>query len=75
MLSVALPGWPLLCNFFEETNFCLLHAYLLACFYEVRLKFLRSHVYFHIGDCELCQPTIPIFKSRDDRTHMQFRNS
>ena len=55
MLSVALPGWLLLCNFFEDTNFSQPHAYLLACFYEVRLKFLRSHVCFHLGDCELCQ--------------------
>ena len=43
----------LTCNFYEETYFCHLHAYLLACFYEIDLKFLLSHIYFHLDDSEL----------------------
>ena len=54
MLYVALSGLVLICNFFEETYFCHLHAYLLACFYEKKyLKFLTSHIYFHLDDSEL----------------------
>ena len=29
------------------------YAYLLACFYEIHLKFLTSHIYFHLVDSEL----------------------
>ena len=50
MLSVALSGLVLICNFFEETYFCHLHAYLLACFYKIHLKFLTSHIY--LDDCD-----------------------
>ena len=53
MLSVALSGLVLIRNFFEETYICHLHAYLLACFYEKHLKFLTSHIYFHLDDSEL----------------------
>ena len=53
MLSVALSGLVLICHFFEETYFCHLHAYLLACFYEKHLKFLTSHIYFHLDDSKL----------------------
>ena len=41
--------------FFEETCFCHLHTYLLACFYKIHLKFLISRIYFPLGDCELCK--------------------
>ena len=34
-------------------NTCHLHAHLLACFYEIHLKFLTSHIYFHLDDSEL----------------------
>ena len=53
MLSVALSGLVLVYNIFEETYFCHLHAHLLACFYEIHLKFLTSHIYFHLDDSEL----------------------
>ena len=53
MLSAALSGLVLICNFFKETYFCHLHAYLLAYFYEKHLKFLTSHIYFHLDDSEL----------------------
>ena len=43
----------LICNIFEETYFCHLHAHLLACFYEIHLKFLTSQSYFHLDDSEL----------------------
>ena len=35
MLPEASSGLVLICKFFEETYFCHLHAYLLACFYEI----------------------------------------
>ena len=53
MLSVALWGLILICNFFEETYICHLHAYLLACFYEKHLKFITSHIYFYLDDSKL----------------------
>ena len=53
MLPVASSGLVLICNIFEETYFCHLHAYLLACFYEIHLKFLTSHIYFHLDDSKL----------------------
>ena len=53
MLSLALSGLVLICNFLEETYICHLHAYLLAYFYEIHLKFLTSHIYFHLDDSEL----------------------
>ena len=52
MLSVALSGLTFICNFLRR-HFCHLHAYLLACFYEKHLKFLPSHIYFHLDDSEL----------------------
>ena len=54
MLYVALSGLVLICSFFEETYFCHLHTYLLACFlHEIHLKFPLSHIYFHLGNSEL----------------------
>ena len=53
MLSLALSGLVLICAIFEETHFCHLHAHLLACFYEIHLKFLTYHIYFHLDDSEL----------------------
>ena len=53
MLSVALSGLVLVYNIFEETYFCHFHAHLLACFYEIHLKFLTSHIHFHLDDSEL----------------------
>ena len=53
MLPVASSGLVLICNIFEETYFCHLCAYLLACFYEIHLKFLTSHIYFHLDDSKL----------------------
>ena len=55
MLSVSLSRLVLICNFFEETYFCHLRAYLLAFFYEIHLKLLTSHICFHLDDCELCK--------------------
>ena len=73
MLSVALSGLILLCNFFDETYFCHLHAYQLACFYELHLKFITSHICFHLDDYKLCKQN-QFFKSRDDGVDMRFRN-
>ena len=73
MLSVALSGLALICNFLRR-HFCHLHAYLLACFYEKHLKFLTSHIYFHLDDFRTVE-TIPICESRDDGADMRFRNS
>ena len=52
MLSLVLSELVLICIFLEETYFCYLHAYLLACFYEIHLRFLTSHIYFHLDDCD-----------------------
>ena len=52
MLALALSELVLMCNFFEDTYFCYLHAYLLAYFYEIHLRFLTSHIYFHLDDCD-----------------------
>ena len=57
MFPVALSGLILICNIFEETYLCHLHAYLLACLYEIHLKFLISHIYFHLEDSELLNNT------------------
>ena len=56
MSCVALLGLVLICTIFEETQFCHLHAYLQACFFEIHLKFLTSHIYFHLDDSELWKP-------------------
>ena len=59
MSSVALSGLDR--HIFEETYFYHLHAHLLTCFYEIHLKFLASHIYFHLDDSELtisCNPLI-----------------
>ena len=53
MLCVALSGLVLICNIFEETYFYHLHTHLLAYVYEIHLKFLTSHIHFHLGDSEL----------------------
>ena len=53
MFSVASSRLVLVCNIFEETYFCHLNAYLLACFYGIHLKFFTSHIYFHLDDSEL----------------------
>ena len=55
MLSVALSGLVLICNFFQETYFCHLHTYLLDCFYEKHLKSLTSQIYFRVDDSKLCK--------------------
>ena len=49
MLSVALSGLVLICIFLWR-HFCHLHAYLLASFYKIHLKFLTSHIY--LDDCD-----------------------
>ena len=61
MLSVALTRLVLICNFFEETYFCHLCAYLLAGFYEKHLKFHISHL-FSLRRFRTVE-TIPICKS------------
>ena len=53
MLFVALSGLVLICNILVEINFCHLHAYMLACFYEIHLKFLTSYIYFHLDNSGL----------------------
>ena len=73
MLSAALSGLILICNFFEGTYFCHLHAYLLACFYEIYLKFLTSHIYFHLDDCDKEYQSSS--RGTDDGADMRFRKS
>ena len=73
MLSVAFSRLVLICNFFEDTYICHLHAYLLACFYEKNLKFLTSHI-FSLRQFRTVK-IILIRKSRDDGVDMRFRNS
>ena len=51
MLSVALSGMVLICNFFEQTYFCHLHAYLPS--YGIHLKVLEFQIYFHLDDYQL----------------------
>ena len=53
MLSVVLSGLVSICNFIEEKYCCHSRAYLVASFYEKDLKFLISHIYFHLDDSEL----------------------
>ena len=68
MFSVALSVLVLMRNILEETYFCYLHAYLLAYFYEIHLKFLKS--LFSLRRFRTVE-TIPICKSRDDGTNMR----
>ena len=62
-----------ICNFFEETYFCYLHVYLLACFYEIHLRFLTSLISFHLDDCD--KPYQYSTRQTDDGADMRFRNS
>ena len=73
MLSLVFSESVLICNFFEETYFSYLHAYLLACFYEIDLRFLTSHIYFHLDDCD--KPYQSSTREMDDGADMRFRNS
>ena len=72
MLSLVLAELVLICTFFEK-NFCYLHAYLLACFYEIHLRFLTSRVYFHSDDCD--KPYQSSTREMDDGADMRSRNS
>ena len=38
-----------------DSGICHLHAYLLACFYEIHLKFLTPHIDNHLDNSELCK--------------------
>ena len=38
-----------------DSDICHLHAYLLACFYEIHLKFLTPHIDNHLDNSELCK--------------------
>ena len=73
MLSLVLSELVLICIFLEETYFCYLHAYLLACFYEIHLRFLTSHIYFHLDDCD--KPYQSSTREMDDGADKRFRNS
>ena len=73
MLSLVLSELVLICNFFEETYFCYLYADLVACFYEIHLRFLTSHTYFHLDDCD--KPYQSSTQEMDDGADMRFRNS
>ena len=74
MLYVALSGLVLFEIFFEETYFCHLHAYLLACFYEIHLKFILSRIYFHLDDCKLWKQYQSVSEEMMG-ADVQFRNS
>ena len=60
MLSVALSGLVLI-RIFLRRHICHLHANLLACFYEKHIKFLTSHIYFHLGNPELWKQYQSVF--------------
>ena len=66
MLSAALSGLVLLCNFLRR-HFCHLHEYLLACFYEKHLKFFTSHIYFHLNDSEPWKQYQPVSQEMMDQ--------
>ena len=53
MLSVVFSDLVLFVFFLKETYFYHLRVYLLACFYEKHLKFLTSHICFHLDNSEL----------------------
>ena len=72
MLSLVLSELVLICNFFKETYFCYLYAYLLACFYEIHLRFLTSHTYFNLDDFDKPYQSST---QMDDGADMRFRNS
>ena len=74
MLYVAWSGLVLIWNFFEETYFCHLHIYLLACFYEIHLKFLLSLIYFHLDNSELWKQHQSVNEEMMG-TDTRFRNS
>ena len=53
MLPIGSSGLVSICNIFDETYFCHHNAYLPACFYVIHLKFLTSHIYFHLDNSKL----------------------
>ena len=73
-MYVALSRMVLIWIFSEEIYFCHLHAYLLACFYEVHLKSLLSHMYFHLDDSELWKQYQSVSEDMMG-ADMRFRNS
>ena len=77
MLPFVLSELVLICNFFEKTYFCYLHAYLLACFYhrnfyEIHVRFLTFHNYFDLDDCD--KPYKSSTREMDNGADMRFRN-
>ena len=52
MLSIALSGLVLICNIFEETYFCHLHAHFCNLLLRDNLKFRTFHIYFYLDDSE-----------------------
>ena len=71
-MSIALPGLVVICNFFDETYFCHLHAYFLGCFYNIEISYI-SYL-FSLRRSPTVE-TIPICKSGEDRADTRFRNS
>ena len=74
MLYMAISRLVLIGNVFEETYFCHLHAYFVPCFYEIHLKFLLSHVYFHLDDSKLWKQYQSVSEEMMGED-MRFRNS
>ena len=70
----TLSGLVLIWNFFEETYLFHLHVYFLACFYEMHLKFLLSHIHFHLNDSKLWKQNQSVSEEMM-WADMQFRNS
>ena len=73
MLPLVLSELVLICNFFEETYFCYINVYLLAYFYEIHLRIVTSHIYFHLDDCDKRYQSST--REMDDKADMRFRNS
>ena len=72
-MYVASSGLVLICLFFffEETYFCPPHTYLLL--HDIHLKFLLSHIYFHLDDSELWKQYQSVSQEMME-VDMQFRN-
>ena len=75
MLPLALSGLVLIYHLFAEAYFCHLHVHLLACFYEMHLKFLTSHICFHLYYSKLWKQYNSASQEMMEQTDMRFRNS
>ena len=71
MLYVALSGLVLFEIFLRRHIFTI---FMTTCFYKIHLKFILSHIYFHLDDCELLKQ-YQFVSEEMMGADMQFRNS